>query len=223
MQNQPDKPGVKRTRPMVCKVDEDTTYKVPEFFKLEFADLAVPKRSSYCYSAIVECETPKLLEYEEVTNNCLKAERKWLQHAANIVLTSIEQEDDDWSPLTNLVYHSREENAVEPLEQLTIGALLPIQFEPAHTLEMMRHCIDLISAAKNVVNPDQKTTFDVSDEPLYALSKQVQFALPDQYNLSVYLPLMGDLHTEQVRHNCYIRGNTYTHKPKRAHTKNTDP
>ena len=187
--------GVKRTRSLLCDVDPDTTYKVPEFFRLEFSDLVVITQKTYVYSAPHECESPKMLEYETATKRCLEKETKWLRDCTDIVLGS--QESDDLA-LSNLVYHSRKEDSVKPQEELTISALLPIQSQPAHTPEMMRHCIDLIRAAKDVVNPSQKTTFDVSDNPLYALSKQLQFAHPEEYNLSVYLPLMGDLHTEQV-------------------------
>ena len=190
-----DNVGVKRIRSLLSNVDPDTTFKVPEFFTLEFADLTIQKQSTYYYSAPYEHPSPLLLQHEQSTKNQLSQEREWLQAVANIVVSGQTPEN---LALTNLVYHSRQDGAVQPHEHLTISALLPVQFEPAHTLEMMRHCIDLITAAKNVVNPSQKTTFDVSDEPLYALSKQVQFSFPQQYNLALYLPLMGDLHTEQA-------------------------
>ena len=45
-----------------------------------------------------------------------------------------------------------------------------------------------------VLNPDQ-TPLDVSDQPVYALSKELQFRYPDIFGY--YVPLMGALHIEQ--------------------------
>ena len=193
--------GEKRSRPQLCQVDSETTFEVPEFFRLDFAELAnVQPKKTYQYSAPHECDSPLMMEHERFTKSSLEEERKWLECAAEVVQAIQEPED---ITITNVVYHSRQENAVEPHEHLTISALLPVQFEVAHTFEMMKHCVDLIKAAKDVLNPSQKTTVDVSDMPLYALSKQIQFAIPDQYGLQLYLPLMGDLHTEQASN--YLR------------------
>jgi hypothetical protein len=196
-----DNMGIKRTRTLLCDVDPDTTFKVPEFFRLDFANLNVRKLNTYKYSAPSECADPQMLKYEGNVKSLLEEERKWLRDCVEMV--SARQDSDDLA-LSNLVYHSRQDDAVKPQDQLTISSLLPVQTEPANTLEMMQHCIDLIRAAKDVLNPSQKTTFDVSDNPMYALSKQIQFAYQEEYSLQSYLPLMGDLHTEQVCLICVI-------------------
>ena len=60
---------------------------------------------------------------------------------------------------------------MRPVEEKTLNGLLPVQFESAATAEMQKHCIDLEIAAKEVLNPQQKLTVDVADQPLFALSK----------------------------------------------------
>ena len=64
-------------------------------------------------------------------------------------------------------------------------------------MEMQKHCIDIVTAVTNVVNPDQQVTVDVKDQPLYALSKLLQFVDP-KYGLDKYFVMMGPLHVEQV-------------------------
>ena len=69
-------------------------------------------------------------------------ERKWLESAVEVVQVIQEPED---ITITDVVFHSRQENAVEPHEHLNI------------------------KAAKDVLNSSQKTTVNVSDMPLYML------------------------------------------------------
>ena len=48
------------------------------------------------------------------------------------------------------------------------------------------------------LNPTQ-VTVDVSDEPLYARCKEIQWFYPQEYGKSTYFPLMGGFHIEKVR------------------------
>ena len=108
-----------------CPVDSEATFEVPEFFRLDFAALADVQPH--------ECDSPMMIEHEQSTDSSLDEERKWLESAAEVVQAIQEPED---ITITNVVYHSQQEIVVEPHDYLTISALLPVQFEVAHTFKM---------------------------------------------------------------------------------------
>ena len=77
---------------------------------------------------------------------------------------------------------------------------MPLIRDPVHTLEMQYHCMKLNQATTNAVNPGQ-TPVDVSDQPVYALTKEIQWMYPQQF--WNYFPLMGALHMEQTFLACH--------------------
>ena len=62
---------------------------------------------------------------------------------------------------------------------------------------MQKHCIEVIKSAVDLLNLGQ-VTVDVSDQPVYALSKQIQILYPDQFGPGFYFPMFGGLHIEKV-------------------------
>jgi len=188
-------PGMKRTRPELLEVNAETILALPDFFTLDLTE-AVTLPSSYCYKAPYESQTPQMLTHETLIPHYIEEEHTWLKYAAKVVNSSADETPDDLG-LTSFVFQSRQEGSVKPHDKCTVNGIFPLLFEQPNTALMQKHCIDLETAAKNVLNPDQKLTVDVSDAPLYALSKQIQFSIPG-YDLTTYLPMMGDLHVEQV-------------------------
>ena len=74
---------------------------------------------------------------------------------------------------------------------------------------MQMHCIEITKAAIEILNPGQPVV-DVSDQPIYAISKHLQLIYPDQYGLHKYLPMFGGLHIEKLLlelHGQIIAGN----------------
>ena len=191
-----ENPGSKRNRPELLEVNAETILALPDFFTLDLTEAAVKLPSCYCYKAPYESQTPQMLTHGSLIPHYIEEEDTWLKYAAEVVNSSTEDIPDDVG-LTSFVFQSRQEGAVKPHDKSTVNGIFPLLFEQPNTAEMQKHCIDLETAAKNVLNPDQKLTVDVSDAPLYALSKQIQFSLPG-YDLNTYFPMMGDLHVEQV-------------------------
>ena len=75
-----------------------------------------------------------------------------------------------------------------------INTILPLLGNKVNTLQMQSHCMMLNVNSIQVLNPDQ-TPVDVSDQSVYALSKELQFRYPDIFG--DYVPSMGALHIEQ--------------------------
>ena len=67
--------------------------------------------------------------------------------------------------------------------------------KPVHTLESQNHCTDIIKCTISNLNPGQ-TTVDVCDQPVFALTKEIQFRKPDLFGSDKYLSPLGGLHIE---------------------------
>ena len=74
------------------------------------------------------------------------------------------------------------------------NALLPLIRDKINTIEMQCHTMELNIKSVNVVNPGQ-TPVDVSDCPIYALTKEVIYRFPERF--SNYVAMFGGLHIEQ--------------------------
>ena len=61
---------------------------------------------------------------------------------------------------------------------------------------MQHHLIKLCIEYKNTLNPQQVTAVDCSDQPIYALSKIIQWKYPE-FAFSKYFALFGGLHIEK--------------------------
>ena len=80
-------------------------------------------------------------------------------------LSSCENSGVAWSS-----YHATyKRNQVE-----TVGAssILPLLQDKVHTLDMKYHCLDIMKDTVSQVNQNQ-TPLDVCDQPVYALTKQI--------------------------------------------------
>ena len=77
-----------------------------------------------------------------------------------------------------LQYRSGENTSV-PIHK-GINSILPLIGDKVNTLDMQYHTMKLNIKIVNVLNPGQ-TPVDVSDCPVYALTKEVQFRFPGQF------------------------------------------
>jgi len=107
-----------------------------------------------------------MVEHERFTKGSLVEERKWLESAVEVVQAIQEPED---ITITDVVFHSRQENAVEPHEHGT----------PQH--KSRQGCSEFLA---------ENNSECLWHATIYALSKQIQFTMPDQYGLQLYLPLI---------------------------------
>ena len=87
-----------------------------------------------------------------------------------------------------------------------INAIMPLLRDPVHTLEMQYHCMEINVNTINALHPGQ-TPVDTCDQPVYALTKEVQWRYPLKFQR--YFSLMGALHIEQsflIIHGQLIKG-----------------
>ena len=80
------------------------------------------------------------------------------------------------------------------------NAILPMINESVDTLKAQYHTMEMNQKTTKALNPEQ-TPVDTSDQPVFALTKEVQLRFYDQFK--EYFPTMGALHIEQVFLKCH--------------------
>lgn len=89
-----------------------------------------------------------------------------------------------------------------------INAIMPMINTPVHTLETQYHIMSINKKTTNFLNESQ-TPIDVCDQPVYALTRIIQWKYPHEFGLGHYFSLLGGLHIEQqnlVLHGELING-----------------
>ena len=87
-----------------------------------------------------------------------------------------------------------------------INTISPVIRDKVTTLNTQGHCMLENIRSTDVINPNQ-TPVDVSDQPVYALTEELQYRFPDLFER--HFPLFGGLHIEQsllVLHGMLIDG-----------------
>ena len=95
-------------------------------------------------------------------------------------------------------------------DELNIGinGILPMINKQVHTLETQHHVMSLNKKMTNFLNPSQ-TPVDTGDQPVYALTKTIQWLYPHNFGQGMYMSILGGLHIEQsvlVMHGELIKG-----------------
>ena len=117
------------------------------------------------------------------------------------LLSSAPDSTSSWSQ-----HHARKKRS--SVRQTYINVILPLINDVVHTLDMQYHCMDIIKRSTALLNPDQ-IPVDVCDQPIYALTKEIQWRYPDTFGNSKYFCLFGSLHIEKsmlVVHGQIIKG-----------------
>ena len=76
-------------------------------------------------------------------------------------------------------------------------SLMPLINEKVSLLKVQHHIMSIVQKAIKFLNSNQ-VPIDVSDQPVYALSKEVQIRYPETFGDERYITLLGDLHTEHT-------------------------
>ena len=84
-----------------------------------------------------------------------------------------------------------------PMFLICPTALLPLFFEPAHTVAMIKHSLCVIKSAVNNLNPGQISVVNF-DQPLYALANQIQWKWPAEFGENKYVIMFGGLYIEMA-------------------------
>jgi hypothetical protein len=100
-------------------------------------------------------------------------------------------------PEDNLIswaaFHSNEEEDRE--WQVSTSSLLPLFPDDSKSAAMMCHGMNVVQKAVNHINPGQ-TPVITADQPLFALAKHIQWALPNDYGEDKFVVMLGGFHTE---------------------------
>lgn len=78
-----------------------------------------------------------------------------------------------------------------------LTALLPLFYKKADTPAVVKHGMDVLKKAITFLNPHQVPVITF-DQPLFALSKMVQWKWPASHGEHAYVVMMGGLHIEMV-------------------------
>ena len=135
---------------------------------------------------IVSVDLPTCLD------EAVARESSWVQHA----LTLVEKEElTREDAIAWAAYHALQQTPAE--DPPAVCALLPLFYEKAATPAMVKHGMDVQKQAIEYLNPGQipVTNFD---QPLFALAKYVQWKWPVTHGESVYVVMLGGLHTEMA-------------------------
>ena len=117
--------------------------------------------------------------------------KSWLQK----VDTELQKETPDIRDISWSAYHASEQAVCRHPPAIT--GLLPLFRDNAHSLAMVKHGMDLVAKATELVNNGQVPVLTV-DQPLYAIAKKIQWSWPETYGSEKYLVLMGGLHIEMA-------------------------
>jgi len=131
---------------------------------------------------------------EKPAANCLSEnfdkESNWIKQA----LVILDQDDltaDDklgWS-----AYHA----SFNVDNIAAICSLMPLFYEKAASPSMIKHEMDVVNAAIQLVNHGQIPVI-ACDQPLFAIAKYVQWQWPDQYGEDMNVVMLGGLHIEMA-------------------------
>ena len=70
---------------------------------------------------------------------------------------------------------------------------MPLINEKVNTLKSKYHCMRIIKKTINFTSKGQ-VPIDTSDQPVYAISKEVQICYPSEFGPEKYICALGDLH-----------------------------
>lgn len=84
-----------------------------------------------------------------------------------------------------------------PENNVAINSLLPLFYDAAHSEAMIRHSMDVVKVAVNILNPNQVPIITL-DQPLYAIAKRIQWAWPETHGEDHFIVLFGGLHIEMT-------------------------
>ena len=77
----------------------------------------------------------------------------------------------------------------------SISAILPLFYEKAASISMVKHGLDIIKMVTQYLNPGQLPVLTFQ-EPIFALAKYIQWSRPTEYGEDNFLVMFGRLHIE---------------------------
>ena len=119
-------------------------------------------------------------------------ESQWIRHGLQLLQEEqpMGERSISWS-----AFHAS--SATTPVDPPVINSLLPLFYEKASTISMIKHGMEIERQITEYLNPGQipVTTFD---QPLFALAKIVQWCWPDSHGEKKHVVMFGGLHIEMA-------------------------
>ena len=78
-----------------------------------------------------------------------------------------------------------------------IISLLPMFLEKAHSVAMILHSMNVIKSVVQYINPGQTPVITL-DQPLFAITKQIQWNWPESHGENQFVIMLGGLHIEMA-------------------------
>ncbi|KAJ8406772.1 hypothetical protein AAFF_G00296880 [Aldrovandia affinis] len=95
-------------------------------------------------------------------------------------------------------YHASKQSIPEEPEcSVTLTSLLPLFYDQAKSVAMIRHSMDVVKRAVDILNPGQIPVITL-DQPLYTLAKQIQWRWPETHGEDHFVIVFGGLHIEMA-------------------------
>ena len=129
------------------------------------------------------------MPYPSLFQKELNLEYEWLE---NVHSTT------DVDDICNLTWSAHHANKQRDNDFVTsISSLMPLLRDQAHSVATIKHAMDKIKEAVQLLNPGQ-TPVITADQPLYTLAKQIQWNWPDKYREDKFVIMFGGLHIEMT-------------------------
>ena len=154
--------------------------------------IAMPvKHNDYYHTN--ETTTMLINEYSITLCTCLF--HRWLEQMKTVLATDTlhGNETISWA-----AYHAslQPPNAI-PESSVTLSSLLPLFYDQAKSVAMIRHSMDVVRQALEILNPGQIPIITL-DQPLYTVAKQIQWSWPAIHVEDNFIVMFGGFHIEMA-------------------------
>ena len=92
-------------------------------------------------------------------------------------------------------YHASHQAAPPEDSDVALTSLLPLFHDQAKPVAMIRHSMNVVKTAVEVLNPGQVPMITCG-KPLYTLAKQIQWSWPTTHGEDYFVVMFGGLHIE---------------------------
>ena len=121
---------------------------------------------------------------------------RWLEH-----LNQVLDMEADILPVDQMIswaaFHASQQVAPPEDSEVALISMLPLFHEQAKSVAMIRHSMNIVKSAVEVLNPGQVPVL-ACDQPLYAVAKQIQWTWPESYGENRFVIMFGGLHIEMA-------------------------
>lgn len=180
-----DEPGISRPTINLPNKDQANDFTLPDNYA------TVPSVNIKTSNITINTSNNNPREIKGNLVGAVEQENCWIEHSLPLLETNLVKGNYvSWSAYhASLVDSSKESPA--------ISSLLPMFNEKAASVSMVKHGMDVLCNLTSYLNPGQ-VPVRTADQPLYAISKYVQWQWPATYGENVFVTMLGGLHIEMA-------------------------